>query len=140
MRTQLLALRYDADASALMAAELARDNRAELTTVLGREPDAAELYLGHFLGISGASRFLAALSSSPDGSAAALMPSAAAANRAMFYSGSGAPRSISGVLAAPGPSSILPTRLSLRRTPPAPGLPAPYPSQTIENPAESIAA
>lgn len=98
MRAQIMALRYDADASALMAAELANDNRAELVGALGREPDPAELYLAHFLGASGAGQFLSALNADPGQSAAALMPKAAAANRTIFYDGSGAPRSVSGVM------------------------------------------
>ncbi len=54
MRGHLMALRFDPNASALMAAELARDNAGELRGVLGREPDSAELYLAHFLGAGGA--------------------------------------------------------------------------------------
>lgn len=97
MRSQIMALRYDADASALMAAELASDNRTDLTAILGREPDAAELYLGHFLGSAGASSFLSALAADPSQSAAAVLPRAAAANRAIFYDGNG-PRSVGGVM------------------------------------------
>lgn len=96
-RAQIMSLRYDADMSAMMAAELASDNRAELTSVLGREPDASELYLAHFLGVSGASQFLSALSTNPSQSAAAILPKAAAANRSIFYQG-GAPRSVGGVM------------------------------------------
>lgn len=98
MRVQVMSLRYDADASALMAAELANDNRAALSAQLGREPDAAELYLAHFLGIGGAGQFLSALTSDPGQSAAALLPKAAAANRGVFYETSGAPRSVGGVM------------------------------------------
>lgn len=98
LQAQVMALRYDADASALMAAELARDNRAELAGVLGREPDAAELYLGHFLGIGGATTFLSALSTNPGQSAAAILPKAAAANRTIFYQPGGAPRSVSAMM------------------------------------------
>jgi hypothetical protein len=83
--------------SALMAAELAGDNRAELTSVLGREPDASELYLAHFLGVSGATRFLSVLNADPSQSAAGILPKAAAANRSIFYQG-GAPRSVGGVM------------------------------------------
>ncbi len=92
------ALRFDADASAMMAAELARDNGAMLSAQLGRQPDAAELYLAHFLGAGGASRFLATLASDPGRSAAALLPDAAAANRAVFY-GAGGARSVGDVMA-----------------------------------------
>ena len=98
MRTQIMALRYDPDVSALMAAELAGDNKAALTPLLGREPDAAELYLAHFLGAGGASEFLSALRSDPGQSAASLLPRAAAANRGIFFERSGAPRSVAAVM------------------------------------------
>lgn len=87
-RQSLMGLRYDPDVAALMAAELARDNSAELEGVLGRAPDAGELYLAHFLGASGARKFLAGLQDDAGQSAAALFPKPAAANRAIFYSGS----------------------------------------------------
>lgn len=97
MRAQIMAMRYDPNASALMAAELANDNKTALTGVLGREPDAAELYMAHFLGSDGAAKFLSALQSDPTQSAAAILPKAAAANRGIFYDGSG-PRSVAGVM------------------------------------------
>ncbi len=98
MRSQVMALRYDPDASALMAAELASDNRDVLVGVLGREPDPSELYLAHFLGAAGASKFLTALQSDPGQSAAALFPQAAEANRGIFYNLGGAPRSLGEVM------------------------------------------
>lgn len=98
MRQQVMALRFDPNASALMAAELASDNRDVLAGALGREPDAAELYLAHFLGAGGASKFLTALQSDPGQSAAALFPQAAEANRGIFYGNGGAPRSLSDVM------------------------------------------
>jgi hypothetical protein len=66
--------------------------------VLGREPDASELYLAHFLGPAGATQFLTAMGSNPDTSAAAILPRAARANRAIFYEPGGAPRSVAGVM------------------------------------------
>ena len=98
MRAQVMALRHDPDASALMAGELASDNRAMLTPLLGREPDAAELYAAHFLGAGGAAQFLAALESDPSASAAALLPKAASANRGIFFERTGTPRSVAGVM------------------------------------------
>ena len=98
MRQQIMALRYDPAASALMAGELANDNSAHLTAVLGRAPDPAELYLAHFLGADGAGRFLTALNADPSQSAAALFPAAAAANRGIFFDAGGAPRSLSAVM------------------------------------------
>lgn len=96
-RAQIMALRYDADVSALMAAELARDNGAELSGFLGRAPDSAELYLAHFLGAAGARSFLGALNESPESSAAALFPKPAAANRPIFFEG-GRARSVGEVM------------------------------------------
>jgi hypothetical protein len=98
MRAQIMAMRYDPDTSALMAAELASDNRADLTGLLGREPDAAELYLAHFLGSAGAREFLTALNTNPGESAAAVLPKAAAANRKIFFDATGAPRTVAAVM------------------------------------------
>lgn len=97
-RAELLALRFDPQASALMAGELAQENRAALIGVLGREPDPAELYLAHFLGAAGAGKFLSALASDSGQRAASLMPQAAAANRAVFFDPNGAPRSLGQVM------------------------------------------
>ncbi|MCP5395394.1 MAG: lytic transglycosylase domain-containing protein [Sphingomonadaceae bacterium] len=96
-RSSLMRLRFDPGVSALMAAELASDNAAELQPILGRAPDAGELYLAHFLGAQGAKRFLAGLQDDADQSAAALFPKPAAANRAIFYDG-GRPRSLGEVM------------------------------------------
>jgi len=98
LRSQVMALRSDPDASALMAAELASDNKAALTGTLGREPDSAELYLAHFLGADGAGRFLSAMAADPGQSAAALNPAAAATNRPIFFAPGGVPRSLGEVM------------------------------------------
>lgn len=97
MREQIMQLRHDPAIASVMAGALAQDNRAALTPVLGRAPDAAEMYLAHFLGAGGASTFLRALNADPDVSAAALMPQAAKANRAIFYA-NGTPRSLAEVM------------------------------------------
>jgi hypothetical protein len=96
-RAEIMALRYDPDVSALMAAELARDNSAELSAFLGREPDPSELYLAHFLGAAGARSFLGALQDTPQATASALFPNPARSNQAIFYDGS-RPRSVSEVM------------------------------------------
>ena len=98
LRQQILALRHDPALASVMAGALAQDNRAALVPVLGREPDAGELYLAHFLGAGGASKFLTALQSNPAQPAAALFPKQAAANRAIFHQPGGAPRSLSEVM------------------------------------------
>jgi Transglycosylase SLT domain len=96
---QAMALRYDPDASAMMAAELARENGSQLTAMLGRAPEGSELYLAHFLGIGGAKRFLSALSDNPATSAASLLPEAAAANPSTFYTADGTPRTVAETMA-----------------------------------------
>ncbi|MGB7408576.1 MAG: transglycosylase SLT domain-containing protein [Pontixanthobacter sp.] len=97
-RSQIMALRFDPHASSLMAGALANDNRAILSGVLGREPDHAELYMAHFLGAGGASKFLRQLQQDPEISAAAILPAPAAANRAIFYNSGGAARSVGDVM------------------------------------------
>lgn len=97
-RKAILALRNDPEIASLMAAGLAEDNRAHLMPILGRQPDHAELYLAHFLGAGGAGRFLAEMQQDPSQSAAALFSRPAAANRGIFYTGDGSPRSLAQVM------------------------------------------
>lgn len=97
-RMALLGLRGDPHASAMMAASLASDNADALTAVLGRAPDASELYVAHFLGADGAAKFLSALGANPDQPAAGLLPKAASANRSIFYDDAGNPRSVAAVM------------------------------------------
>lgn len=97
-RGAILALRNDPQVASLMAAGLAEDNRAHLTPILGRQPSHGELYLAHFLGASGAGRFLSELQADPSQSAPALFARPAAANRAIFYSADGSPRSLAQVM------------------------------------------
>jgi hypothetical protein len=93
-RAQILALRDDPKLSAAMAAEYARGNHAQLAQSLGREIGATDLYLAHFLGAGGATRFLGALRTEPGRAAAELLPEAAAANRGVFYAADGRARSV----------------------------------------------
>jgi hypothetical protein len=97
-RQAILALRNDPQVAALMAAGLAEDNRAHLMPILGRQPSHAELYLAHFLGAGGAGRFLSELQQDPNQNAAALFARPAAANRAIFYTPDGSPRSLAQVM------------------------------------------
>lgn len=98
IRREILALRYDAEISATMAAEFTRDSSFRLRATLGREPTGGELYAAHFLGPGGALQLIKA-ARSDDGSAASIFPDAARANRSIFYSKGGGARSASEVLA-----------------------------------------
>ncbi|MEG8041153.1 lytic transglycosylase domain-containing protein [Sphingomonas sp. LR60] len=96
-RQAILALRNNPEVSALMAAEHASDNKGAIEAVTGREATGTDLYMAHFLGIGGARTFLSAMQSNPDRSAAAVFPSAARANRSVFFERDGSARSLSEV-------------------------------------------
>ncbi len=87
LRARVLDLRNDPKAAAFMAAAQAAQHRHKLETELGRHVDDVDQYLAHFLGPSGAVKFLSALQSSPDAPAATLLPAAAKANRGVFFAG-----------------------------------------------------
>jgi hypothetical protein len=95
IRTAILDMRNDPEAAAAMAAEFASDNQAHLQTSLNIDTQPVDLYLAHFLGGQGATRFLGAYRDNPDQAAAPLFPAAAKANRAVFYHRDGAARSLS---------------------------------------------
>lgn len=99
MRAAIMKLRNDPSASALMAGALARNNAAQLQNATGRVPTEGELYAAHFLGPDGAGRLINAASSNPNGSAAAMFPAAAGANRNIFYNRDGTARSVAQVYA-----------------------------------------
>jgi hypothetical protein len=93
LRQQILDLRKHPETASVMAAEHAADNKAFLESKLGREAEPVDLYLAHFLGVGGASKFLSVHDRAPDASAASLFPSAARANRSIFYDKQGNARS-----------------------------------------------
>lgn len=86
-RNVVLDLRFDPQAASTMAAELTASNAAYLRGRTGREPGAGDLYAAHFLGPAGAAQLMQAMDRNPGGSAAALFPEAARANRSIFYKG-----------------------------------------------------
>ncbi|MCW5729368.1 MAG: lytic transglycosylase domain-containing protein [Alphaproteobacteria bacterium] len=93
-RQKLLDLRHDGRIAAELGAEYARANARRLEGVLGRPAQPVEIYLAHFLGPGGAAQFLKARAENGTASAAALLPAAAEANRAVFYESNGLPRSL----------------------------------------------
>ncbi|HWP27132.1 MAG TPA: transglycosylase SLT domain-containing protein [Xanthobacteraceae bacterium] len=97
LRRQILDLRHDPTANALMAGAFTRWNGEWLAARLGRPPSEGELYLAHFLGPAGAAKLISLATSSPQASAADIFPSAAGANRVIFYDKLGTPRSVAQV-------------------------------------------
>jgi hypothetical protein len=84
-RRKILDLRNDPTVSAAMAAEYAKSNRGQLEQNLGRPATPTDLYMAHFLGATGATKFLSALNATPNKTGAEILPDAAAANRGAFY-------------------------------------------------------
>src|ERR1044072_3776460 len=70
MRREIMALRKDPTANAVMAGAFANSNARVLNDRLGRKPTDGELYIAHFLRASGAARFIKAAQARPAGTAA----------------------------------------------------------------------
>lgn len=95
LKKEILDLRKDPAVSALMAAEYTRANKEHLEKTVGGTIGSTELYLAHFLGPQGASRFLNAMKQDPLRTGQELFPEAAAANRNVFLNRTtGQPRSL----------------------------------------------
>ncbi len=92
LRREILALRHDPKVSSVMAGVLTQKNRETLVAALGREPNAADLYVAHVLGAGGAQSLIRTAKSAPTQSAAADFPEAAAANKPIFFDRSGRAR------------------------------------------------
>lgn len=86
-RGEILGLKHNAFANALMGAELAKQGENYLernVNVRGYQASAGDIYLSHFLGQRGAEKLIEAALSNPHANASALFPQAAAANRSIF--------------------------------------------------------
>ena len=128
-KQSILALRKDAQTSAIMAGEYAKTTQGQMRANLGRDVCGGELYAAHFLGPDAACRLIKMAGSDPGASAAAQFPQAAGANRSVFFHADGAPKSVREVydwaLRQPGdtgavrmaaPAATLPTLASARVT------------------------
>jgi hypothetical protein len=85
MRAEILKLRNDPTANAVMAGAFTKANSDYLATKLGRQPSEGELYIAHFLGAGGASRLISLAAASPSAKATDYFPNAANANSSIFY-------------------------------------------------------
>ena len=94
MRAEILRLRSDPQASAMLAGALTRNNATLVSSSIGRQPTNGELYIAHFLGADGAGKLINGASKNPRTSAASMFPHAAAANRTIFYDTSGRASSV----------------------------------------------
>jgi hypothetical protein len=96
LRSEIMKLRRDPTANAMMAGALTQSNANYLTQKLGRAPNDGELYMAHFLGARGAAKLIGLSQATPSAIAADSFPQAARANRSIFYA-SGRPRSFADV-------------------------------------------
>jgi hypothetical protein len=96
-RSAIMKLRDDPVVSSAMAGVLTSSNSFKLTGMIGRRPSDAELYMAHFMGVSGAAKLITNAEDNPQASGAKLFPNAAAANHSIFYDKTGRARSVSDV-------------------------------------------
>ncbi len=90
-----LDLRSDPRINALMGAEFAKENKMLLEAAMPkRQVNRTDQYLAHFLGSGNAVGFLTKLKKSPEASAAASFPDAAASNKPVFYKPDGTARTL----------------------------------------------
>ena len=85
MRAEILKLRNDPTANAVMAGAFTKANADYLATKLGRQPSEGELYIAHFLGAGGAARLISLAADNPNAKGADYFPHAANANASIFY-------------------------------------------------------
>jgi hypothetical protein len=97
LRDEMMKLRKDPAANAMMGGVITQQNAAVLAKRIGRKPTESELYVAHFFGPYAASRVLQLAASEPNTDAVALFPEAARANRSVFYDRQGNARTIAGV-------------------------------------------
>src|ERR1700694_4874007 len=112
-RTAIMKLRDDPAAASSMAAVLTQSNSFKLTGKIGRRPTDGELYMAHFMGVGGAAKLISNAEDNPNAAGALLFPTAAPANRPIFYDHSGRARSVSEVY------SVLSTRYASAANSPA---------------------
>jgi hypothetical protein len=97
MRREIMKLRNDPTANAVMAGVLTQQNAAALSRRIGRQPTESELYIAHFFGAGGAGKLIELAANNPQANATASFPLAAQANRSIFYDRQGNARSAAGV-------------------------------------------
>jgi len=97
LRAEMMKLRKDPTANAVMGGVITQQNAAVLGNRIGRKPTEGELYVAHFFGPYAAAKVIALAATNPNANAAAMFPAAARANRSIFYDRQGNARTIAGV-------------------------------------------
>ncbi len=97
LREEMMKLRTDPAANAVMGGVITQQNAAVLAKRIGRQPTEGELYVAHFFGPYAASRVIQLAANDPNVDAATLFPDAARANHSIFYDRQGNARTVAGV-------------------------------------------
>lgn len=84
-RQKILNLRKNPEIAALMAGEFSAGNKHYLADHIQGEIGTTELYMAHFLGATGASKFLNSREDNGDAVAAKIFPREAHANKGVFF-------------------------------------------------------
>jgi hypothetical protein len=140
LRREIMQLRKDPTANAMMGGVFTQQNAAVLSSRLGRAPSEGELYIGHFFGPYAGAKALALAASNPNAKAAEIFPAAAQANRSIFYDGRGNARSVAGVCAElarryqVARAESAPPAVAVNATPPPPRPPASIPTAAASVP------
>ena len=77
--------RFDPQKATEVAAYFSSKQQKQLETGVGRQTNNTDMYMSHFLGAAGATKFLKSKDQNANQSAAALDPKAAAANKNIYY-------------------------------------------------------
>src|SRR3984893_17140727 len=134
LRDEIMQLRKDPTANAMMGGAFTQQNAAVLSSRLGRAPSEGELYIGHFFGPYAGAKAIAMAATNPNANAAAIFPAAAQATRPIFYDSRGNARSVAGVCSElarryhVARAESAPPAVAVNATPPPPRPPASIPT------------
>ena len=86
--------KFDPKKSAEVMQYFTQKQQAQLEKGTGKKATNTDLYMSHFLGAGGATKFINAMGKDPNQSAAALDPAAAKANKSIYFDQQGKSRSL----------------------------------------------
>lgn len=98
-RQYIMDLRNNPKVAALMVIEFSRENLSSLQSAVGGVIGKTDLYMAHFLGGSGGTKFIKEFRRDNTQDAAAMFPDAAASNKGVFYDSKGKARTLGDIYA-----------------------------------------
>ncbi|MEM6615640.1 MAG: transglycosylase SLT domain-containing protein [Pseudomonadota bacterium] len=95
---EILDLRFNPKIASVMAGAFSQQNADDLSSRLGRSVTEGELYVAHFMGVSGANKLIRLAEQSPNADAVAAFPKEARSNRPIFRNPDGSSRTLAEVV------------------------------------------